>query len=158
MLPLTAAPSVAAEAAPQAVTACTVLQFRLEELGFSMSTADFRVIWLMAPLGGHMQLGRPGQDFFRDLDPATQPISQLWRFCTDLSSSHVTRHRILERAVEFPAVNPNFAGACLTNLATDSNVAYCLHANATHMRLDASLSQPAASTSTEQSILQLHKD
>ena len=47
----------------------------------------------------------------RDVQPALQPVSELWRYTLDLHLGKVIRERRLcEYALEFPAVNPNYAG------------------------------------------------
>lgn len=49
-------------------------------------------------------------DFFQDVDPDLQPISQLWRHVLDPCSSTMHAHKVSARAMEYPAVNSDFSG------------------------------------------------
>ena len=60
-----------------------------------------------------VQLGKKGYDFFRDVHPATSPISQLWRHTVCLQSGAVSQRLLCPRAAEFPGVSPAYAGAPL---------------------------------------------
>ena len=57
-----------------------------------------------------VQLGKPGYDFFRDVHPASSPISQLWRHTICLQSGAVSQRLLCPRAAEFPGVNPAYTG------------------------------------------------
>ena len=60
-----------------------------------------------------VQLGQKGYDFFRDIHPATSPISRLWRHTICLKTRRVTQRLLCPRAAEFPAINPAISGAWL---------------------------------------------
>ena len=94
------------------------LRMRAQPLG------DAQCLWLSAPpmwrLRGPpdeepaVQLGQPGYNFFRDVHPATSPISQLWRHTVCLRSGAVSQRLLSPRAAEFPGINPAYTGAACT--------------------------------------------
>ena len=44
------------------------------------------------------------------VDPEKQPISQLYRYQVDSVTGRVTSKLLTPRAMEFPAINPDFTG------------------------------------------------
>ena len=50
------------------------------------------------------------------VDPEVQPISQLHRYTIDLQTSVTSEQLLCERAMEFPAVSPDYTGAAILPL------------------------------------------
>ena len=71
-----------------------------------------------------LQLGQRGYDFFRDIHPATSPISRLWRHTLCLKTRRVTQRLLCPRAAEFPAINPAVSGAPLRSCTCRKGVVY----------------------------------
>lgn len=73
------------------------------------------------------QASGSGRTFEEVVDPDHQPISQLWRYKVDSANGETTSWPLSHRAMEFPAVNPEYIGKSLCRLQ-----AYTLRTQATH--------------------------
>lgn len=57
-----------------------------------------------------VQSSDPYDEFILNTPWDALPIAQLWRHSMHLPSGQIVRTRLLDKAVEFPAINPAFAG------------------------------------------------
>lgn len=61
------------------------------------------------------QAGSSGKTFVEVVDPDVQPISQLWRYEVDAETGSTNAHMLASRAMEFPAINPDYIGIATTS-------------------------------------------
>lgn len=67
---------------------------------------------MLKPFGFDVQSGKPYDQFLLENSWDKLPSAQLWRHTVNATNGRTTRRLMMERSVEFPAINPEYSGTC----------------------------------------------